>query len=346
MATLAFDPTKFADKVGPDHEKPEDKNKDNVYEVTIVVEDGTVDMYGNPHRDELPVTVKVINSTEDNKAGEVKFSNRVPEVAIPLTATFEDKDVPIKELKWQWYRSVADDTTYPTVCPPAPAGERYFIDEHPGLDPALWVEIDGATSATYTPGYDEDSGGSITATDDTTGAVTWSGGDIGVVVSTDDQGNRSYTGWTSHRCLIAAVTYEDSVDRTHAEPDDGATLDVDETLEGAFQQAQYPVKPIDEENDAPEFLDTDDDAISVYRADDIEDIGENTAPTGSEAAYTLLIKDAPAATNLMATDPFTDEDDSAIGGGTADILTYRLSGRDADAFVIVGSIEHPLLFQP
>ena len=78
------------------------------------------------------------------------------------------------------------------------------------------------------------------------------------------------------------MTYRDAVDRTHAEPDDGTTLDVDETLEGAFQQAQYPVKPIDEENDAPEFLDTAGDSVSVYRADDIEDIGENTAASGDD----------------------------------------------------------------
>ena len=52
--------------------------------------------------------------------------------------------------------------------------------------------------------------------------------------------------------------------------------DVDETLEGTFQGTQYPVKPIDEENDAPEFLNPAGDPISVYRADDIEDIAENT----------------------------------------------------------------------
>ena len=97
MATLSF-------KSGPDFEEPGDKNKDNVYEVTIVVTDGTVDMNGDPHKDELPVTVKVINSAEDNKPGEVMLSNRVPEVAIALTATLDDDDKPVREVKWQWYR--------------------------------------------------------------------------------------------------------------------------------------------------------------------------------------------------------------------------------------------------
>ena len=332
----------------PDFEKPGDLDKDNVYEVTIVVKDGTVDMNGNPHRDELPVTVKVINSTEDNKAGEVKFSNRVPEVATKLTATHEDKDGPVTELMWQWYRSVADDTVYPAVCPRNTDGERYFIDTHPGLTPAVWEKIDGAIFATYTPGYDEDSGGtSTTAT--ATGAVTWTGGDIGVTISTDDEGNKLYSDWTSPRCLRATVTYRDAVDRTHAEPDDDATRHVDETLEGTFQQTEYPVKPIDEENDAPEFLDPDEKAVSVYRADDIEDIAENTTPSGADADYTLLIKDAPDATELAASDPMAGEDDDSgltPAGPGADILTYSLSGADKDDFVIVGSIENPTDYDP
>ena len=280
MTTLAF-------SVVPDFEVPVDADGDNVYEVTIVVKDGTVDIYGNAHRDELPVTVKVINSAEDNKPGEVKFLNRVPEVGTVLEAEFSDPDTPTSEEKWQWYRSVDDNIEYPMACPTNPDDVRYFIDTSPGLATAAWVAIPGATStgvtsASYTPGYDEDSGGTSTV-DTTTGAVTWTGGDIGVTISTDAQGNRTYSDWTSPRCLRATVTYRDAVDRTHAEPDDATTRDVDETLEGTFQGTEYPVKPIDEENDAPEFLDPDGDPISVYRADDIEDIAENTTaePRGS-----------------------------------------------------------------
>ena len=351
--TLAFNPGAFEDKVGPDFENPEDKDTDNVYEVTIVVKDGTVDIDGNPHRDELPVTVKVINSAEDNKPGEVKFSNRVPEVGIALKAEFSDRDTPTSELKWQWYRSVADTAVYPAACPDdsTDGDERYFIDEHPTVDLAAWVAIPGATEPSYTPGYDEDSGGSIQPdADSNPDTVAWAGGDIGVTVSTDDEGNKTYSAWTSPRCLRATVTYRDAVDRTHAEPDDATTRDVDETLEGAFGAAQYPVKPIDEENDAPEFLDPDDDLIGTYQADDIEDITENTQASGVGTDYSLLIKDAPDATDLAASDPFTDEDDATIGTGTEigtnDILTYSLSGADKAAFVIVGSIEHPLSYDP
>ena len=48
----------------PDFENARDADGDNVYEVTIVVTDSTL-----VNRDELDVTVKVINSTEDNRPG-------------------------------------------------------------------------------------------------------------------------------------------------------------------------------------------------------------------------------------------------------------------------------------
>ena len=71
MATLAF-------WIGPDFEKPWDTNKDNVYEVTLVVTDSV------GATAEYDVTVKVINSTDDNKPGKVTILNRVPEVTIPI----------------------------------------------------------------------------------------------------------------------------------------------------------------------------------------------------------------------------------------------------------------------
>ena len=304
----------------------------------------------------MPVTVKVINSVEDNKPGKVTFSNRVPEVGIVLKAEFGDPDTPTREPNWQWYRSVAGtDTDFArTTCtnnsPAADADDfRYFIDTHPDLDPAAWEKIPGATSASYTPGYDEDSGGTGVPHDTNAGAVVWSGGDIKVTVSTDSEGNKIYSNWESSRCLRATVTYRDAVDRTHTEPDDATTRDVDETLEGTFQGTEYTVKPIDEENDAPEFLNPDGDPISIYQADDIVDIAENTKPSGADADYTLLIKDAPTATELAATDTAEEEDDasdpySAVSDD--DILTYSLSGADKDAFVIVGSMEHPTSYAP
>ena len=120
--------------------------------------------------------MKVINSTDDNKPGKVTILNRQPEAARALTATFDDPDGGVKELKWQWYRSVAPvndntrsgdyDPHAATFTPNIDAAQdvRYFIDIAPGEDTAVWVAIPGATSATYTPGYDEDSGGMLVTT--------------------------------------------------------------------------------------------------------------------------------------------------------------------------------------
>ena len=80
--TLAFNQA-------PDFEDPKDTNKNNVYEVTLVVTDSTL-----VNRDELDVTVKVIDSTEDNQPGEVFLSNRQPEGASLLEASLEDPDKP------------------------------------------------------------------------------------------------------------------------------------------------------------------------------------------------------------------------------------------------------------
>ena len=304
---------------------------------------------------EYPVTVKVINSTDDNKPGKVTILNRVPEIATKLTAKHEDKDGGVRELKWQWYRSVDTDIGYPTVCPATPDDLRYFIDIAPGLGTAVWVAIPGATSATYTPHYNEDAGGSSVVADvEATRTVTWMGGDIDVEIvttkATDEQPESTAYTWTSPRCLVAAVTYRDAIDRTHAgqnDPDTG----VDETLEGAFVGSEYPVKRIDEENDAPVFTEggADDGApVSTYTAERREDA---SAEVDTDS---LDITEAFAASDVM-----TDEDDddqnpdnspssddpnirnSPGPGPGADVLTYSLSGADAKYFVIVGSVEHP-----
>ena len=253
MATLAFKP----EEGKPDFEDPGDANKDNVYEVTLVVTDSVGET------GEYDVTVKVINSTDDNKPGKVTILNRQPEVARALTATFEDPDDGVSELKWQWYRSVDNGTNrdrcdetggYDPHNPAATAATavRYFIDTAADTIDADWVAIPEATSATYTPGYDEDSGGtsSVNADGD---EETWTGGDIQVVITTAPNGDKSYA-WSNPKCLRATVTYRDDVDRTHAGQDDTETA-VDETLEGTFKGSEFPVKPIDEENDAPVFTD-------------------------------------------------------------------------------------------
>ena len=328
---------------GPDFEKPGDANKNNVYEVTIVVTDS------EDNTDELDVTVKVINSADDNEPGTVTLSNRQPEVAIELKATFKDPNVPTREVKWQWYRSTSDigvtvenrtrcpayDPHAVTDPPTVPADNvRYFLDAA-RIDETSphWVAIPGATGtgakATYTPHYNEQAGGVHDVTqegDATTARVEqWTGGDIQLIRTTPADGTPATNAWSVPRCLRAVFTYRDDVDRTHTDADPDATDDVDQTLEGTFMGSEYPVKPIDEANDEPVFLDADGNPTSVYRA---EEIAEN-----SSANTVISIGRTPD--NLAATDEATTEDDP---NEEDDILTYSLSGQDADAFTITGTV--------
>ena len=125
------------------------------------------------------------------------------------------------------------------------------------------------------------------------------------------------------------MTYRDDVDRTHAEQDDTETA-VDETLEATFKGSEFPVKPIDEENDAPVFTDNgmaDGNAESRYTAERMENTTGDSRTI--DEAY-------------PATDVATDEDDDSTlspPGYGDDILTYTLSGPDAAAFMITGTVD-------
>ena len=190
----------------------------------------------NSHKDELNVTVKVINSTDDNQPGKVTFSNRQPEAkSLALEATLTDLDLPTSMVSWQWYRGsaapiVSSDDTNPRVLrlhlqPTRAAG--LLLSTHFQLTPpwAGWEKINGATSAKYTPKPRLNA-------DETENPDS----DLG-------------------RCLRAAVTYRDAVDPTHSAPDVNDTT-VDETLEGTYAGTEWPVKRIDEKNKHPEFKDT------------------------------------------------------------------------------------------
>ena len=100
----------------PDFEKPVDANKDNVYEVTVVVTDS------GDLTDTLAVRVEVTNAKE---AGEVTFTVATPRVGVPLTAMLDDPDGDETGHEWQW--RMADNAT------------------------DTGTAIDGATAATFTP---------------------------------------------------------------------------------------------------------------------------------------------------------------------------------------------------
>ena len=118
-------------KEAPNYEKPTDANKDNAYKVKVVAKDAA------GHRSETSVTVVVTNVNED---GSVMLSSIQPAVGTPLTATVTDPDGEVTNVIYQW-------TSGPTK------------------DNAEVEDIDGATSATYTPTAgdpaDEDDTGDI-----------------------------------------------------------------------------------------------------------------------------------------------------------------------------------------
>ena len=111
----------------PDFEKPADANKNNVYEVTVVVTDS------DDLTDTLAVRVEVTNAKE---AGEVTFTVATPRVGVPVTAMLEDPDGDETGHEWQWMVTESGN----------------------GNDTA--TVIDGATAATFTP-RDRDLGDSL-----------------------------------------------------------------------------------------------------------------------------------------------------------------------------------------
>ena len=82
----------FKSKFAPDYESPEDSNGDNLYNVTVVV----TDSHDNATTRDLSVTVGNVE-----ESGEVKLSNLVPEVGIPIRAELADKDGGERNINWE-----------------------------------------------------------------------------------------------------------------------------------------------------------------------------------------------------------------------------------------------------
>ena len=140
MADLEF-------KKAPDYEMPGDNNKDNVYEVTVVVTDSdgmTAMRY---------VTVKVMDVEE---AGKVSLSSQQPKVGVEFTAELMDDDGSVSGLKWKWYRSEDGTEDTPIICVGDDANATW-PDVEAVLDPAIKDDNDDLIrSGTYTPNLDAD----------------------------------------------------------------------------------------------------------------------------------------------------------------------------------------------
>ena len=132
----------------PNYEMPADRNKDNVYKVTVVVSDD-----GPPKlMDKRQVEVTVTNVEED---GTVTLSAVQPKIGIDLMASLTDPDNVTSTntdgsietgVTWQWWRttSASEETTVPDF----PAA-----DDQGGR--GGWEKIADAKSDTYKPVSDD-----------------------------------------------------------------------------------------------------------------------------------------------------------------------------------------------
>ena len=110
----------------PDFEARSDANGDNTYSVTVTA----TDSYGAATSQDVSVTLTNVEET-----GAVTFTNRQPEVSVPITARLTDPDEGVTIVGWQWSTA----------------------EENVGLNAATgWTDILGATGATYTPGSSDD----------------------------------------------------------------------------------------------------------------------------------------------------------------------------------------------
>ena len=121
-------------KEGPDYEDPKDANKDNTYEVTLNVSDGT----GTTSL-EVKVTVNNVVFTDpenpdttQEEAGEITLSHIQPRVGVRFVATLKDGDGGIRSQSWEWF------DTNPTGATPTPIATST-----------------GGNSASYTPTADD-----------------------------------------------------------------------------------------------------------------------------------------------------------------------------------------------
>ena len=126
-------------KEKPDYEMPGDRNRDNVYEVTVRASDGTMNA-------DRALIIKVIN--DPNEGGKVTVSpDDAVVVGVELMATLAHMEGgvaasgQIANQMWQWQRAAA---------PPG--------DDQTCADVTTWTAIPNATDATYTPVPDDRDG--------------------------------------------------------------------------------------------------------------------------------------------------------------------------------------------
>ena len=131
----------FKDGFEPDFEDPMDENRDNVYEVTVVVRDSS----GVEGRQD--VRVEVMNVKEGEKLTLTPEQPYVPGDRATVTAELTDYDGVISYTYWQWYWTETDTGLVFGITDDT----NTDVDERDELDPNIAGQgkIAGATAGTY-----------------------------------------------------------------------------------------------------------------------------------------------------------------------------------------------------
>ena len=114
----------------PDYENPMDDNRDNVYEVTVIVQDNA----GLTGMKDVRITVMNVN-----EAGKLVLSPEQPHAGVPVIATLEDPDGVEIITDWKW----AETSSRVPAFPDSSIDPRSTTDEHTGrVGNFVWAMVD------------------------------------------------------------------------------------------------------------------------------------------------------------------------------------------------------------
>ena len=307
-------------KAKPDFEMPGDRNKDNIYEVTVEASDGV-------NTAPRSVTVKVTDSDED---GKVELSSQDALIGVELTATLTDSDGGVPDpreltgVTWQWYSLIAattdlDSTTdgdvikraaSPSYMPVAGDRGRYLK--------AMVTYTDRTRDEDVDPDAADDDGNALfdnMAVSDSTTAVR---------NNPDNQAPEFKEGASTFRVVeentkaLAGETGEDDAD-------DDALPDADDNL---ADNVGKPVTATDDADPVPTYTlgGSDKDMFRVRANGQIEVSAKAMLDYETKSSYTVT---------LTATDSSGDEDNNSAS------ITVTIYVTDLDEGPVFGEVQEP-----
>jgi hypothetical protein len=255
------------DKFRPNYEKPADADKDNVYEVTVVV---PVNGSNLPGKRSVKITVE---NAEDR--GSLKIEARQPQVGATVSGKLTDEDGGIRDREWQWYRGVvADgDIALSTLAALTDADNCSATNPPATGDPC---KIDKAESSSY-----------VTTSAD-------GGHLIHLKVSYTDAHDNTAADGTDTMTLVARPVRAVQTPPTENEaPKFGIQ---DREIDGDDQAPEHVMRMVKEGNKpVADFSasDGDDDLFTFKLGSDDEGMFSLSGPSGEENSVSLSFKDAP-----------------------------------------------------